>query len=161
MLGEGSRTQKDKRAMTAHGKTWYGPVPGSPYMWSLQQSGPQKQSRRWLPGVARMGMGRGWWKVPSFSSARWRSCGDSPRSTGTTAVYFLFHVIECNWETCKVFGMFIMVIWSTCRLWKDSPLPQLVKLSHVSPHKYIVYLKFTKRENFKGSHHKIPTNRVR
>ena len=72
------------------------------------------------------------------------------------------------------FSMLLSVIdklvrYSECSLrWFDLhvrceriPPPQLVKLSHLSPHKYIVYLKFTKRESFKDSHHKNPTNCVR
>lgn len=35
--------QEDKRGVIACRKTWCGPVPGSPYMWNLQQSGLQEQ----------------------------------------------------------------------------------------------------------------------
>ena len=43
VLGEGSQMQEDKRGVIACRKTWCGPVPGSPYMWNLQQSGLQEQ----------------------------------------------------------------------------------------------------------------------
>lgn len=95
MLGEGSQTQEDKRGMIAHRKPDVHQCRLTLYVESATVRSAETESSA-VTRVGRTGVGEVGERCQASVLHVGRSSERLATQHGLSAVYFLFHVIECN-----------------------------------------------------------------